>query len=83
MLPKLKRKIKSFLLEEEGKISKASFVYLGAALAAASLASVNAQWAGSCGGEDGGAGSCGCVAAGGAGEDAGGAGGAGSGGGGY
>ncbi|MBI2558960.1 hypothetical protein HYW20_06585 [Candidatus Woesearchaeota archaeon] len=74
MLPKLKKKIKGFLLEEEGKISKASSLYLGAALAAASLADVHAQClpggggcacacAGSCSG--GGGGSCGCEEAGG------------------
>jgi len=62
MLSKLKRKIKSFLLEEEGKISKASSLYLGAALATASLASVHAQCtvSGSCACSDGGGGgSCG------------------------
>lgn len=69
MLPKLKKKIKSFLLDEEGKISKASSLYLGAALAAASLASVEAQClpggcAGACacaGSCSGGGASCGCV----------------------
>lgn len=73
MLPKTKKKIKSFVLEEEGKISKQAILKIGTALLSSGLVSANHVFGGcSCGGGGasnpcggggggGGGGSCGCV----------------------
>jgi len=65
MLPKIKKRIKSFILEEEGRISKQSALKIGAALAlsSASLSHLaDAQCPpGGCAGAGGCGGSCGCT----------------------
>ena len=74
MLPKIKKRLKSFVLEEEGRISKQSVLKIGSVLATSFLASSHdvlggCSCGGSCcgGGGGGGGGSCGCEEGGGAG----------------
>src|SRR3989338_5032918 len=57
MLPKIKKRLKSFVLEEEGRISKQSVLKIGSVLAMSLLASSHAVLGG-CGGCGCGCGSC-------------------------
>ena len=60
MFPKLKKRIKSFILEEEGKIPKQSIIKVGSVLALAALGSAKHVFP-QCGGPPGGGcNSCSC-----------------------
>ena len=73
MLPKIKKRLKSFVLEEEGRISKQAVLKIGTALALSSISLSQVFGGCSCGSSDpcagggggGGGGSCGCEEAGG------------------
>lgn len=72
MLPQIKKRLKSFILEEEGKISKQSVLKIGSVLVFSILGSANHVFGGCgcgcapdpCAGGGGSGGSCGCTSSG-------------------